>query len=358
MSYNSGLTAIIAGLHAPVKIHFASLNVGQVLGRLTVCPRPLTIGVHGVKTSEVCQTSLAYILVRGNGTMLRRVLGTLCLVTCLAGLLGACLFNIGQPTAEPTATATLPPAPTTRPTFTPIPPTPTRTPTLTPTPAPKATATPAAPSVSVTADLLNVRETPSTDAKILARLTKGTVLPVVGRNVAADWLLVKLSDGRQGWVALQWVESSVPPTTLPINESAAPAPTRIPPTSTVSTTATATAQRPLLPAPLLLAPDSGQSFGARGPLQFSWSSERALAEDEYFVITIAYPHQGTTWNDVHWVKERSFVPPAYLAGLITGDRRCQWWVVVMRQTGKGADELPVGVAVSLPSEKRSLVWGD
>jgi len=290
--------------------------------------------------------------------MLRRVLGTLCLTVCLAGLLGACLFNAGQPTAEPTFAPTSSPAPTTRPTFTPVPPTPTRTLTLTPTPAPTATATPAAPSVSVTADLLNVRETPSTAGKILARLTRGTVLPVVGRNVAADWLLVTLSDGRQGWVALQWVESSVPPTTLPINESAVRVPTPVRPTPTVSTTATATVQRILLPAPLLVSPDNGQTFGARGPFQFTWSWESALAAEEYFVITIAYPHQGTTWNDVHWVKERAFVPPSYLAGLITGDRRCQWWVVVMRQTGKGADGMPVGVAVSLPSEKRSFLWGD
>jgi hypothetical protein len=292
--------------------------------------------------------------------MLKRVCVALCTIVVLAGGLSACLFNIGK---SPTATPEILPTPTasplpTRPTFTPIPPTETRAPSPTPTRAPTSTPTPLPPTLRVTADLLNVRETPSTDAQILARLNAGDTLPVVGRNIAGDWLQVRLKDGRLGWVAVQWVESSVPPTALPIGETAARSPTPVRLTPAPSATPTSAAPAALFAAPELVEPHEGQTFGARGPLELAWKWETSLAGDEYFVVNIAYPHDKAVWYDTQWVKEKALKPPAYLADLITGDRRCTWWVVVMRQTGKNASGAPTGVEVSQASAKRTFLWGN
>jgi len=183
-------------------------------------------------------------------------------------------------------------------------------------------------------------------------------MPVLGRNIAGDWLLIRLKDGSQGWVALQWVESSVPPTALPVSEAVIRTPTPVRLTPAPSATPTATTPAVLAPAPQLLEPQEGQTFNARGPLRLAWKWEMALAGDEYFVVTIVYPHQQTQWIDTQWVKDSAIVPPAYLADLIQGDRRCTWWVVVMRQTGKNDDGSFVGQPVSQPSAKRTFLWGD
>ena len=292
--------------------------------------------------------------------MLKRVCVVLCAIVALAGSLGACLFNAKT---APTATIEVLPSPTaspapTRPTFTPIPPTETRAPSPTATRPPTATVTPLPPTLRVKADLLNVRETPSTDAQILARLNAGDTALVVGRNIAGDWLQVQLNDGRLGWVVLQWVESSVPPTALPVRETTARTPTPVRLTPAPSVTPTVAAPAALLAAPQLVEPHEGQTFGQRGPLQLAWKWDASLAGDEYFVVTIAYPHDKDLWYDTQWVKEKALAPPSYLTDLITGDRRCSWWVVVMRQTGKNANGAPTGLAVSHSSETRTFLWGD
>ncbi len=71
----------------------------------------------------------------------------------------------------------------------------------TPAPPPKAVAQ--AEVVYVNASALNMRSGPSADAEIVAQLKSGTELQVVSRN--ADWVNVRLSDGRTGWVAGRFV---------------------------------------------------------------------------------------------------------------------------------------------------------
>lgn len=272
----------------------------------------------------------------------------------LGALLSACYLG---PTQQPGPTWTPTTAPL-QPTFTAVPATATTTTTPTrpapPTATPSPTRTPAPPSVRVTADLLNVRAGPSLSAAILVKVEKDTRLKLIGRNVAGDWLQVQLSDGRSGWVAVQWVEASVPPMTLPISEAPTPAATIIPATATRAPTTAPT----LGPAPVPLQPIQDHVFVRGEPIVLSWKWDGFLEDNTYFVVTIAYPHNQATWYDVHWVKETSFKPPAYLNDLITGSRRCVWTVQVMRLIGTKADGTKEGEPVSQPSIGRAFIWGD
>lgn len=295
--------------------------------------------------------------------MLKKSLVALSLLVILTGSLTSCLFQLsrGEPTVEPTeeiiATFTSQPLP---PTSTPMPALPTDTvvpPTDTIEPTPAATDTPLPPTIRVTADILNAREEPNTDSEIITKLEQGTMLPVLGRNVAGDWVMIALSDGTEAWLSAEWVESTVPVETLPVKEIAPPTPTPVPPTATPTEAPTAEASPTVLPAPVLQSPATEQVFGAQGPGQLTWTWSGTLASNQFFVVTIAYPHEGSVWHDVHWVKERTFAPPAYLKDLITNDRKCQWTVTVMRQTGTGSDGSKVGEPVSRPSATWTFTWG-
>ncbi|MGC8827208.1 MAG: SH3 domain-containing protein, partial [Anaerolineae bacterium] len=144
-------------------------------------------------------------------------------LVCLAFVLSAGLLLAGcqlplplfrtAPTAtitrEPTSTATTPASPT-----------------FTPSPASTFTPTPLPATIRVRADVLNVRKAPSTSADIVAKLQQGTMLPVLARTPAGDWLLIRLGSGEQAWVAAEWVEVSVPVESLPVAPGLEAAPTR------------------------------------------------------------------------------------------------------------------------------------
>lgn len=55
----------------------------------------------------------------------------------------------------------------------------------------------------VSVDVANVRSGPSVDSSIIAKLEYGTQVPIIGRQ--ADWYKVKLTDGREGYVAAGWI---------------------------------------------------------------------------------------------------------------------------------------------------------
>lgn len=308
--------------------------------------------------------------------MLKKSLVVLSLVVIFAGSLTSCaLFGRNTPTVESATTATsqsLPPTSTSMPapatatevaTFTDTPAPPPSSPSSplpsSPTP-PSPSSTASAPTIRVTADILNAREEPNTDAEILTKLQQGTMLPVLGRSVAGDWVLIALSDGTEAWVSSEWVESSIPIDSLPVKETVPPTATSVPPTPTPSVTPTeqVTATATPLPSPVLLTPQHEQVFGARGPDQLTWEWNGILRSNQFFVVTISYPHEEAIWHDVHWVKETTFTPPEYLRDLITGDRRCEWTVVVMRQTSTASDGMKVGEPVSQTSEPRVFVWGN
>ena len=110
-------------------------------------------------------------------------------------------------------------------------------------------------------------------------------------------------------------------------------------------------------APSLLSPAQDSHF--RGPdaqVIFGWDWTGDLGPDEYYVITIAFPHYGERWYDTHWVKEKTFQAPRYLYDLVTGERRCKWSIQVIPFTETKADGTKLGEATSPPSEAWEFVW--
>lgn len=58
--------------------------------------------------------------------------------------------------------------------------------------------------VRVTTDVLNVRETPSLEGKILTRVIQGSTYLIILES--ADWIKIKLSEAKEGWVNGAYVE--------------------------------------------------------------------------------------------------------------------------------------------------------
>lgn len=130
------------------------------------------------------------------------------------------------PTARPPTQTPVPPTPR-PPTKTPILPTPVP-PTATPIPP---TATPLPVPVAVARiDALNVRSGPGANYPSIDRVDRGTQMVIGGRNDSCSWFQVTLPGGRQGWVAQEYVDASVPTCHPPL--VAAPPTPAAPPTAT------------------------------------------------------------------------------------------------------------------------------
>jgi hypothetical protein len=104
---------------------------------------------------------------------------------------------------------------------------------------------------------LNLRESPSQGATIVARLSGGTRLEVVGAGRSAEglrWLQVRTSDGTSGWAAADFLTVVSTPTPTPRSQS----PTSTP-RETSSQSATATPERTSTPVPAAT-PQPGSSL--------------------------------------------------------------------------------------------------
>lgn len=124
----------------------------------------------------------------------------------------------------PTATATAPGGPS---------PTPSRTPTVTPVMA------------LVVGDPTNLRTGPGLTFDIVAELSPGVQLPIIGRWLGFDWLLVSYEDGPDGeaWVYAPLVTIQGDETTIPAVEPPAP-PTANPTSEAAAATAIVLEQTP------------------------------------------------------------------------------------------------------------------
>lgn len=110
-------------------------------------------------------------------------------------------------------------------------------------------------------------------------------------------------------------------------------------------------------APILLEPGANSSYtGPDAVIVLAWEEVSDLATNDYYVVTIPYPHDGGTWHEIQWVKDTRLQVPRYLYDLLSGSRECQWYVTVMRHTGTDADGQKTGHAISEPSETRTFVW--
>jgi hypothetical protein len=130
------------------------------------------------------------------------------------------------------------------------------------------------------------------------------------------------------------------------------------PTGPSPTPGEATATSLPLAAPLLLAPPDGQEFPADARIVLTWQPADELPLEAYYMITVSYTHEGETWNDdVPWTQDTSWTLSEhdYLLAL-ADDSRFRWSVHVVQQTGVGADDKPIGVPLSPPSEVWTLIW--
>jgi hypothetical protein len=154
--------------------------------------------------------------------------------------------------------------------------------------------------------------------------------------------------------ALQPLSTWTPVPTAP------PAPTRTPapPTRTPAPPTRTPAPNATLPAPVLAGPADGQVFAAGDAVVLRWNAVGSLPADGYYVVHLAYTHNGATWtDDTPWIKAIQWAVSEhdYLPNL-SDDGRFRWSVRVMRQTGTDARDRPTGVALSPASAERTFIW--
>ncbi|MGC8786864.1 MAG: zinc ribbon domain-containing protein [Anaerolineae bacterium] len=134
------------------------------------------------------------------------------------------------------------------------------------------------------------------------------------------------------------------PTIPPPTATRKPAPTRTP--------------KPPFDAPRLIGPENQAEFhGGDAQIQLTWTPVGALAEDQWYALSLRFTADGIVHYSGTWTKETNWLVPRELytkAG--QSERAFQWDVTVMRQTGIKADGGLEGVALSPPSETRIFFW--
>lgn len=101
-----------------------------------------------------------------------------------------------------------------------------------PTPIPPVTGN----AATINTGRLNVRQGPGTNFAVITFVSRGNVVQLLGRTADNLWLLVKIPDGRQGWLSAAYVITNVPIGNLPITSgpvTTLPTPTPIAPTTNV-----------------------------------------------------------------------------------------------------------------------------
>lgn len=146
---------------------------------------------------------------------------------------------------------------------------------------------------------------------------------------------------------------TAPPTSTPTSSptsTSAPKPTRRP-----ASTAT---PAPYLPAPGLISPPDNALVYRDDPVLLQWHPVPGKPADAFYVITVSYLHEGSTWyDDIPWTRETSWrlSDHAYLPDL-SDDGLLRWSVQVMRQTGQDPQGRPTGIPLSPGSFSSRLLW--
>jgi len=143
-------------------------------------------------------------------------------------------------------------------------------------------------------------------------------------------------------------ETPVPPTETP---------TVPPPTPTQAPMPTPTPTLRLV-APRLLVPTDQTEFRGGGTvIKLSWEPAGALAEDEWYALSLRFLAAGVTQYSGTWTKETSWtVPPELCTRAGQVEREFKWDVVVMKQTGTKPDGGREGTPVGTASETRTFFW--
>lgn|GEM_PF-6488377 len=161
--------------------------------------------------------------------------------------------------------------------------------------------------------------------------------------------------------------SSVPTSTATATQVPTSTPTAKPtetltpiPSSTKQPTNTAIPTPRPIPAITLGGPSSDFNFsGPEARIELTWNqSGRALGSADYYVVTIQYPHDNTTWYDHQWSRATQLVIPAYLYDLATGDRFYTWSVMLVRLTQGKAEGDPTGrtEVLSRSAQTKRFLW--
>jgi N-acetylmuramoyl-L-alanine amidase len=66
------------------------------------------------------------------------------------------------------------------------------------------------------ASVLNVRSGPGVGFGAIARINRGAVVTLIGRNADATWAQIQLASGAQGWINAHYMTPSVPLANLPV----------------------------------------------------------------------------------------------------------------------------------------------
>lgn len=99
----------------------------------------------------------------------------------------------------------------------------------------------------------------------------------------------------------------------------------------------------------LQSPADGETFTGRNTkIRLVWSpAARPLVPDEYYLVTIFFPHGQETWTDYQWTRELQIILPEYLYDNVTGDRSFRWHVSLV--------QLNAGVPSGSPTNRTTLI---
>jgi uncharacterized protein YgiM (DUF1202 family) len=86
---------------------------------------------------------------------------------------------------------------------------------------------PATPAAVVVTGAANVRSGPGTTYTMVAVVTQGEQVTLLGRNSDSSWVQIRLASGTVGWVNSTLVQSNVPISSLPVVGDAPPTPTAV-----------------------------------------------------------------------------------------------------------------------------------
>lgn len=202
-------------------------------------------------------------------------------------------------------------------------------------------------------------------AKSFLWIPLGITLGVVALALMA--LFIRSNGGGQALLPTVTPSPEVMVLATPLSTPTADSATRPLPTSTSTSTPRPVTVSPargvtpttgtIYPAPVLVSPADGSSHqGSSGPV-LSWSSRGDLSGEEYYRISVDYPHEGKTWREVGWSQHPFWQVPDYLPLLLSGPNDCHWTVQVVRVTGKDAAGTPIdSEPLSPPSEVWTFLW--
>ncbi len=172
------------------------------------------------------------------------------------------------------------------------------------------------------------------------------------------WIIVATPTRSARATATPMAEATVASGTV-VGPTATPTPTRARP----SPTATPEAEALIYPAPVPLEPPDDVPVSWRSTVLMKWTSSGKLKEDEYYHVHLdAFRESdGEHWygdyvytKDTQYLAGGSFLAPFHPSA-DQGRAIVYWWVRVVRKTGEDENGKPVGMDISAPSEKRTLI---